>query len=105
MIEKIVPFSEHVLAVFKVALHQFNPPVGSRVLEPHYPEPPCMWDIVFIDSHFADVYLASVLYVDSNSVWYHVLESLQFNLTGVTSERLEYHFLCLLRIQTFLFTS
>ena len=80
MIKKVVPLSEHVLAVLKVTLHELDPSIRPWILEPHYPKTSRSRNIVFVYSHFTDINLATVFNIDGDSARNHVSERLKLNL-------------------------
>ena len=101
VVEEVVPLPKDVFTLLEVALHQLDPPVGSRVLKSHHSEASRSRHVVSIDSDLADVDLASVFDVDCDSAGNHILQRPKFDLARITCERLEYHFLSLLSILTF----
>jgi len=81
VVKKVVPLSEHVLAILKVTLHELDPSIRPWILEPQHPETSCTRNIVFVYSHFRDVNLASVFNVDGDSAGNHISERFKLNLT------------------------
>ena len=80
MIKKVVPLSEHVLAVLKVTLHELDPSIRTWILKPQYPKTSCSRNIVFVYSYFTDIDLASMFNVDGDSAGNHISECLKLNL-------------------------